>query len=228
MSLKDAEINKKELQEIKKNTKKQKKNKITIIAVTKTLSFKAIQSAYENNIFDIGENKIQETIQKFSKKRKLTGLKTHFIGHLQTNKVKKAVKFFDYIQSIDSLKLAQKINNEAKKIQKTQKGYLQINIGKDKNKHGFQTKEIQESCKQIQKMKNIQIKGIMTILPQDKTNKEIETLYIEMKAIQKKIKYKYFKNCINLSMGMSKDYKTAIKCGATEIRIGTKLFGKRK
>ena len=101
MSLKDAEINKKALQEIKKNTKKQKKNKITIIAVTKTLSFKAIQSAYKNNIFDIGENKIQETIQKFSKKRKLTGLKTHFIGHLQTNKVKKAVKFFDYIQSID-------------------------------------------------------------------------------------------------------------------------------
>ncbi len=225
MSLRDAAVNKKALQEIKKNIKKKK---IRIIAATKTLSFKAILSAHNNKILNIGESKIQETIQKFKNKTKPKGLTTHLIGHLQTNKTKKAVKFFDYIQSIDTLNLAQKINKEAEKMHKIQKGYLQINIGKDPHKHGFSLQEINSACKQIQQMKNIQIKGIMTILPQGKTETETKKLYLQTKEIQEEIRQTYFKKCINLSMGMSKDYRLAIESGATEIRIGTKLFGKRE
>ena len=230
MSLTETTINKKELKKIRQDIFKFSQNpkKVNIVAVTKTFSFSAIESAHKNKIYNIGENKIQELEKKTQEKQSLKNLKIHFIGKLQKNKIKKAVKLCDYIHSADSIKTIDRINQQAKKIEKKQKIYLQINTGKDEKKQGFLPKETEEACQTISKYKNISIEGIMTILPQKITEKKTNELYAQTKKIQKKIQRKYFKKCKKLSMGMSADYKAALVCGATEIRIGTKLYGPRK
>ena len=151
----------------------------------------------------------------------------HLIGHLQKNKVRKAVKIYDYIQTVDNLSLAKKINKIAEKENKTQKIFLQINIGNVENRHGFLTKEIEIAANTINLYKNISIEGVM-IIPPLTDNKNIYLNYFKKaKEIQIKIKTK-IKTCKNLSMGMTNDYVDAIKEGATHIRIGTALFGARK
>ena len=202
--------------------------KVKIIAVTKTLPYEAIKEAYQEKIYNIGENQVNEAIKKIENKKAFKKGRIHLIGHLQTNKVKKAVKLFDYIQSVDTIKVAKKINIEAKQIKKKQKIYLQINIGEDPKKYGFLKKNIIEACQIIVEMKNIEVKGIMTILPLN-TNKEKTTkLYKQTSKICKKIQKEHIQTCIETSMGMSGDYRQAICCGATNLRIGTKLYGKRK
>ena len=121
------------------------------MAVTKTHPFQAIESALENNIINIGENRIQEVEKKIKENFLPQKLKLHFIGHLQTNKAKKAVSIFDYIQTVDSIKLAQKINSSAKKINKKQKIFLQINIANQTEKPGFLTSKIISSAQEIDK-----------------------------------------------------------------------------
>jgi len=224
------ELNALQLEKILKNIKHKSlyPDQVQIIAVTKTLNYSAIISAYKNNIFNIGESKIQEIESKLKKIETLKNLKIHLIGHLQSNKTKKAVLLCDYIQSVDSIKIAKKINKEAKLINKTQKIYLQINIGKDEKKHGFSTQEIFEKCLQIKKMSNLKVVGIMTILPQAISQEKTKKLFLNTKKIKEEIQQKFFKTCKELSMGMSGDYKIALKAGATNIRIGTRLYGKRK
>ena len=220
--LKDAHINITSLRKII-----QKKNKKTqIIAVTKNKTIKAVDSALNNKIYIIGENKIQETIIKFKNYSKRNKIELHLIGHLQSNKTKKAVENYDVIETADSQKIINKINIEAKKKNKTQRIYLQINVGKDPKKHGFFEEEIKNTCLNIKKHQHIKIEGVMTILPQkiDKENKK--KLFLKTKTIQKTIQKNFFKDCVNISMGMSGDYELASKCGATHIRIGTFLYGK--
>ena len=154
-------------------------------------------------------------------------IELHLIGHLQRNKTKKAINIFDVIQTIDSMRLAEKINQEAKNINKTQRIYCQINIGQDLNKTGFSKNEAQDNIKQLLQLKNLHLEGIMTILPQQLTAKEIKSLYLETKTIRDRMNKKYNKN-LQLSMGMSDDYRLAIECGSNIVRIGTKLFGERK
>jgi len=150
----------------------------------------------------------------------------HLIGHLQKNKVRKAVKIYDYIQTVDSLNLAKKINKIAKEENKIQKIFLQINIGNVENRHGFLTKEIEIAANAINLYKNISIEGVMIIPPLTDNNKKYLNYFKKAKEIQNKIKTK-IKTCTNLSMGMTNDYVEAIKEGATHIRIGTALFGSR-
>ena len=151
----------------------------------------------------------------------------HLIGHLQKNKVKKAVKIYDYIQTVDSLALAKKINKTAKEENKVQKIFLQINIGNLKNRHGFLTGEIEIAANIVNLYKNISIEGIMIIPPLTDNKKKYLNYFKKAKEIQTKIKTK-IKTCTGLSMGMTNDYVDAIKEGATHIRIGTALFGGRK
>jgi pyridoxal phosphate enzyme (YggS family) len=225
-----AQVNAKALKKIRDNIqlKSPHPEKVRIIAITKTFSYKAIQEAYAQDILDIGENKIQELEKKINKQTKPRNLQIHFIGHLQTNKAKKAVMLCDYIQTIDSLKIAKAINKEAIKINKKQKAYIQINVGDDPNKHGFSTAEIFTACAAIKRMTNIKIKGIMTMLPQQINEKQIKKLYITTTEIANEIRRAHFKLCTETSMGMSKDYQIALACGATNIRIGTRLYGKRQ
>ena len=216
---------KKILEEIEKTKKKhQIKNKITLIAVTKNHTKEKIKEAIKAGLKIIGENKIQEAEKKFNG-IKLNAEK-HLIGHLQSNKVKKAIELFDVIQTADTIKIINKINRHAKAINKKQKIMLQVNIGKDEKQHGFLEGEIEKNHEEINKNKNIIVVGIMMIAPQNKTKKELREIFKKTKNIQEKIEKK-IRECKNVSMGMSGDYKEAIAEGATHIRIGTALFGKR-
>ena len=197
------------------------------MAVTKTLSYKAIDSAIKNKIYIIGENKIQETEKKIKNYKNRKSIKLHLIGHLQSNKTKKAVKLYDTIETVDTEKILNKINTEAEKIQKIQNVFLQINIGEDKNKHGFLEEEVYSLCKKKEKRKNISIKGLMTILPNKIKRKDQKKLYKRMQKLQKKIVKTTNKECKSLSMGMSQDYEIASENGSTQIRIGTFLYGER-
>ena len=221
-----AKINKKELNNIILEIKAQEK-KTKIIAVTKTLSIDAVNSAIENNIYTIGENRVDEVEKKYKGYVNRKKIELHLIGHLQSNKTKKAVNLFDVIQTADSEKIIKKIDACAANKNKKQKIFIQINIGKDKNKFGFSEDFYEKVLKKTQHLKNIEIKGVMTILPQNLNQKQRKALYSKIKKIQQKIQKKYYPSCLLTSMGMSSDYEDAVSEGSSYIRIGTKLYGKR-
>ena len=195
------------------------KDKIpNIIAVSKTFPMEQIKPLIESGHIHFGENRVQEAFSKWSGvKSKYKNIKLHLVGKLQTNKAKQAIELFDYIHSLDSIKLAKKISEEQKKIKKKPKLFIQINIGEEPQKSGIKKNEIVEfynSCKEL----NLDIIGTMC-LPPMKSN--IENYFFEMKSLNKKI------NLNELSIGMSNDYLLAIKHSATYLRIGTKIFGER-
>ena len=213
------------LKNIYKNIDRAKrKEPIKLLAVTKTISEEKVQEALKLGIKYFGENKVQEAEKKFSNKPE--NIELHLIGHLQKNKIKKALKIFDVIQTVDTLELAEKINHHAKSDNKIQRIYCQINIGEDPKKFGFNKLEALNEINKIKNLNNITVEGIMTILPLQLSIKENEELYKQTNNIYKKTKETCSK-CVELSMGMSGDYETAINCGATIVRIGTALFGKR-
>lgn len=224
-------INIPELEKIKKTIIKHspyKKALPKIIAVTKTHSIETVKAAINNNLTLIGENKVQEAEKKFLENKKIKeNIRLHLIGHLQSNKTKKAVKIFDVIQTVDSKKILKKINLQAEKINKKQEIYLQVNIGKDKQKRGFSVLELLSACSEIHQYQSVFLSGIMTILPFGKSKSENKKLYKKTKELQKKIQKDFAPLCKNTSMGMSGDYAEAVESGATHIRIGSALFGKR-
>ena len=181
-----AKINKKELDNIILEIKAQEK-KTKIIAVTKTLSIDAVNSAIENNIYTIGENRVDEVEKKYKGYVNRKKIELHLIGHLQSNKTKKAVNLFDVIQTADSEKIIKKIDACAENKNKKQKIFIQINIGKDKNKFGFSEDLYEKVLKKTQHLKNIEITGVMTILPQNLNQKQRKALYSKIKKIQQKI-----------------------------------------
>ncbi len=148
------------------------------------------------------------------------------IGHLQSNKIKKALHIFDVIQTVESLKQSEKINKHAAELKKEQRIFCQVNIGNDPNKSGFKKNEIFNYIKKINTLPHISIEGIMTILPFNLDEKKIQRYYNETRILRDVIE-KTINKELELSMGMSADYKIAIKCGASVIRVGTNLFGER-
>ena len=201
------------------------KKAVQILAVTKTHNSQTLKSAQTIGLNLFGENKVQEAETKINALNHKSEI--HLIGHLQSNKAKKAVQIFDVIQTIDSIKIANKINRYASEIKKKQRIYLQINIGNDINKTGFNKEEAINVSQTIDQLENIIIEGIMTILPNGLSNKGKKELYQATYKLKRKIQKK-ISTCNILSMGMSDDYKLAIECGSTMVRIGTKLFGERK
>ena len=227
--LNDVNINTESLKQINLNIQKYSNNpkKVKLIAVTKTFSHKSINSAIENDVNDIGENKIQEFILKnphINNKEKLT---THFIGKIQSNKVKKIVNNFDIIHSIDRIKILNKVNEAAASQNKKQKILLQVNISNAKTQSGFNKEETLKISSYATKLLNVELIGLMCIASNTKDEKIISENFKEIKKIQKQIQKTTNKKCTNLSMGMSGDYKEALKNGSTFIRIGTKLFKQR-
>ena len=224
--LKDVYINKSSLKQIQKDihVHSPHPNKVEIIAVTKKLSYKSIQSVEENNIYNIGENKIQETQKKLSKYKTHQNTKIHLIGHLQTNKASKAVQLYNTIHSVDTIKILKKINTTAYKQNKKQKIFLQIKLNKTTTQSGFSEKEIISVAKSSTQMSNIIVVGLMVIAPNTTDPTKITNCFSKTQKIQQYIYKKINHTCINLSMGMSQDYILALKQGATHLRIGTKLF----
>jgi pyridoxal phosphate enzyme (YggS family) len=204
---------------IKSNLEDLKINNLPkIIAVSKTFKLDKILPLVDHGHIDFGENKIQEAIEKWTDiKEKNSYIQLHMIGKLQTNKVKLALKLFDYIHSVDTEKLAKKIADEQEKINKKIKIFIQVNIGKENQKTGIDKDRVSDLviyCKKI----NLNVVGLMCIPPvdQDPTN-----YFKEIFLINKKF------NFSDLSMGMSSDYMQATQNGATYLRIGSSIFGKR-
>ena len=167
---------------------------------------------------DFGENKVQEAIDKWSDiKNRKNIIKLHLIGRLQTNKVKFALKIFDYIHSLDSEKLANKIANEQQKHKKKPKIFIQVNMGNEDQKSGIDKKNLNDFYKFCKNL-NLDIIGTMCIPPNDGNTKKY---FSEMSDINKELNFK------ELSMGMSGDYLEAIKYNATYVRVGSKIFGSR-
>ena len=199
---------------------------VRVVAVTKGFSHEAILSALSHNITNIGENRVQEFLnKKLNIKNKK--FEAHLIGHLQSNKIKKAVQIFNIIETVDSIEISEKINKHMQDLNKTQRIYIQINIGNDPKKFGFSTKNIFQKIEKIEKMKHLKIEGIMTILPYTQQASDSEKYFAQMRKISQNIIHKVSPTCLNLSMGMSRDYIYALKQGATHIRVGTLLYGTR-
>ena len=223
-------IKKEELSEVLKDIQKYSPypQKVNIVAVTKNFNYNSIISAQENSIPCIGENKVQEFLKKKKEiQNNKLDVETHLIGHLQSNKVNKAVGEFNVIQTVDSLKIAEKINRRAAQLETKQQIYIQVNVGSDPNKHGFLKENIYKNIEQISKKNNLKVKGLMTILPFDKDVEKSQKFFNQMKKIKETVEKDINAGCVFLSMGMSRDYKYALKEGSTHLRIGTKLYGQR-
>ena len=207
-----------------KNNIKNKLNDIkksdspNIIAVSKTFAMDKINPLIESGHFDFGENKVQEALDKWSDiKLKNNNIKLHLIGKLQTNKVKHAVKIFDYIHSVDNEKLAKKIADELNKNQRNIKIFLQVNIGQENQKSGVDVDNLENLFLYCKKM-NLEVIGLMCIPPVGVDSKEY---FNKMRDLSKKLMLK------DLSMGMSSDYLKAIEYSSTYLRIGSSIFGER-
>ena len=189
-----------------------------IIAVSKTFKINQISPLIDHGHIDFGENKVQEAVEKWTDVKKTNPeIQLHMIGKLQTNKVKFAVKLFDYIHSVDSEKLAKKIADEQNKINKNIKIFLQVNIGNENQKSGINKNELKQLvayCKEI----NLDLIGLMCIPP---ANIDPEVYFEEMKNLNKVLGF------LELSMGMSSDFLAAAKHQSTFIRVGSSIFGQR-
>lgn len=197
-----------------------------IIAVTKYFDETKIIEAYDEGLRDFGESKVLEAIEKIKKLPEAIrqNSKFHLIGHLQTNKVNKAIGNFDYIHSVDSLKLAQLISQEALKLGIKQKVLLQVNNANEEQKFGFTKDELFENFKYIKTLQGLNVVGLMNIAPLGKSKEELKELFDDIFDIRNKLEKSFNCELKEISMGMSGDYKEAIVAGATMIRIGRKLF----
>ena len=195
---------------------------ITLIAVTKNKPTEFINEAYNCGQRSFGENYIQEAIEKIINLHHLKEIQWHFIGHLQSNKVKLAAQYFDMIQSIDSKKLANKLNNACAGLNKKMPVLIEVNIGSEQNKSGIPKENLEELLDFINSLDNIKLMGLMCIPP---FNENPIPYFKEMKNIYNEYKTKY--KLTILSMGMSDDFKEAIENGANMVRVGRKIFGER-
>ena len=197
-----------------------------IIAVTKYFDENALYAAYDAGIRDFGESRVVEASKKITSlsDEVKNNSKFHFIGHLQTNKVKQAVKVFEYIHSLDSLKLAECISQNALEIGKVQKVLVQINNAGEEQKFGFSKQDVFNVFPDLQKLKGIQIVGVMNMAPFAATEQGLESLFGEIVQIRDSLREMYNCNLEEISMGMSRDYKIAAQQGSTMLRVGRKLF----
>ncbi len=202
---------------------------VRLMAVTKTVNVEYINHAIENCGVDlIGENKVQEYLSK-KDILSLDGVEKHLIGHLQTNKIKKILPEVDMIQSVDSLHLAQAISKEAVKSDVVSEILLEVNIGDEDSKTGFDKSAFFESLYEISVLPNIKVKGLMTIPPICENDTQLEKYFSKMNEYYNEIKEKDLLNFDFeiLSMGMSGDYKQAILHGSNLVRVGSAIFGAR-
>lgn len=199
---------------------------ITLLAATKTVDVDTINYAISKGIKYIGENKVQELLSKHGK---IVNVHNHFIGHLQTNKVKDIIDKVELIHSVDSLKLAKEISKQALKIGKTINVLIEVNIGGEESKWGLKPEEVEDAIYEISALDNIKVVGLMTIPPICEEREEVRKYFRKMYKLFIDIRHKNIDNSSMdiLSMGMSEDFDIAIEEGANLVRVGTALFGKR-
>jgi pyridoxal phosphate enzyme (YggS family) len=192
---------------------------LKIIAVSKTFPMTEIEPLLKYGHVHFGENKVQEAISKWMNvKNNFENVKLHMIGKIQSNKVKFLIPLFDYLHSLDNIKLAEKISKEQKKLKKRIKIFIQINIGNENQKNGIQPKELKNFHKICVNNLDLDIIGLMCLPPK---NKDVRPFFKKMKELNDHLDLK------ELSIGMSSDYLDAIEFGASFVRIGSKIFGNR-
>ena len=221
------ETEKRTIKEAVERIRKDIPDGVTLLAATKTVSAEKINYAHSLGINTIGENRVNELLEKYDDLDKDIDLQ--FIGHLQSNKVKYIIDKVSLIHSLDSEALAKEIDKQAKKHGLIMNVLVEINIGGEESKSGIRPEEAESFIKKAALYPNISIKGLMAIPPVCNTPKEAENYFLKIREIFLDIKAKKVDN-VNmdiLSMGMSADYKEAIKCGSTMVRIGSALFGAR-
>ena len=195
------------------------KKSVKLVAVTKTFPINHILPVINEGHTDFGENKVQEAIEKWTSiKKDFPNIKLHLLGKLQTNKVKFVLPLFDYIHSLDSVKLANKISEQQVKKNFKPKIFIQVNIGNESQKSGIDISELNTFYRKCVEEFKLNIVGLMSIPPFDKDPKPY---FVKMRELSENLKLK------DMSMGMSNDYLEAIKQGSTFIRIGSKIFGSR-
>ena len=200
---------------------------VTLISVSKTKPVSMLQEAYDAGSRDFGENKVQEIMDKYPQLP--SDIRWHMIGHLQRNKVKYIVDKVALIHSVDSLRLAETIENEAAKHNVTVPILIEVNVAQEESKFGLKTDEVLALVESVAKLPHINIKGLMTIAPYVEDPEENRGIFRQLKKLSVDIEAKNINN-VNmsvLSMGMTGDYQVAVQEGATMVRVGTGIFGER-
>jgi len=202
-------------------------HQVRLIAVTKFASLDQIREAYDAGIHDFGENKVQDALEKIEALQvELPHATWHFIGHLQSNKVNKVVGNFDWIHSVDSFDLAEKISSRAQALNIKQKILLQVNIAREEQKHGFTIENLIECFDELTRLPNCDVRGLMTIAPLSSLpgNMPPDMVFAGLRSLRDKISSDRSIDLLELSMGMSQDFKHALQSGATMLRVGSYLF----
>ena len=200
---------------------------VRLVAVSKYVSVDEIRAAYDAGIRDFGENKIQDMEEKKSQLQDLSDITWHLIGHLQTNKAKKALELFDWIHSVDSLALAQKINRLAGELSRQRQILLQVKILPDPNKFGWEIEQLMQDLPALNDCTNLNIRGLMVIAPLGLNETETLDFFQQARQLSAAIAQQNWSHISmqDLSMGMSGDYPLAVQAGATIVRLGQILFG---
>jgi len=205
---------------------------VSLVAVSKTVPAERILAAIDAGVGILGENRIQEAAEKIPRLEQISrerGVKWHMIGHLQSNKARRAVELFDCIESVDSLKLAARLDAIAGETGRVMPVLLEVNLGGEESKSGIDAGEALRVCEQIARMRNLSLLGLMTVPPFLEDLEEIRPFFRRLRALRDEAVAagavgRQFKE---LSMGMSHDFEVAIEEGATLVRIGTAIFGAR-
>jgi pyridoxal phosphate enzyme (YggS family) len=202
---------------------------VKLVAVSKTMAAETVREAIEAGVTILGENYVQEARDKF-KALVQHPVSWHFIGHLQSNKAKYAVRLFDLIHSVDSLKLARELDKQAAKLEKIQQILVQVNISGEDTKSGISADESPRLIEEISQLKNLAVKGLMTMPPYFYQPEKVQPFFAALRELRDQIKAQTLPGVSldELSMGMTGDFEVAIKEGATLVRIGTAIFGERQ
>ena len=202
---------------------------VRLVAVSKTIPAGTVKAAIEAGVAILGENYMQEAREKFNTLVQYP-VSWHFIGHLQSNKAKYAVRLFDLIHSVDSFKLALELDKQAKKVDKIQQILVQVNISAEDTKSGISADEAPGLISEISRLENLSIRGLMTMPPYFYQPEKVKPFFADLRELRDQIKAQALPNVSleELSMGMTGDFEVAIEEGATLVRIGTAIFGERK
>ncbi|HEY9896504.1 MAG TPA: YggS family pyridoxal phosphate-dependent enzyme [Candidatus Sericytochromatia bacterium] len=202
---------------------------VRLLAVTKQVSIESMRAAYDAGVRDFAENRVQEAEAKQAQLHDLTDITWHLIGHLQSNKAQKALECFQWIHSIDDLKLAQRLNRLAAPLPQKPQSLLQVKLLPDPTKYGWSAAELLHDLSILNQCEDLRIQGLMTILPYGLTSTEATTAFQQIQTLANTIRQQNLPHIQMqvLSMGMSNDYRFAVQAGATMVRLGRILFGDR-
>jgi len=214
-------------EKIKKAALKANRNpqEIKLVAVTKTATIEQIKEAISEGVKIIGENKVQEAKEKYQILS--ADIEWHLVGHLQTNKVKYAIEIFDFIHSVDSIKLAKEIDRRSLQFGMMTNVLVEVNVSGEETKYGIKPEEVEPFLKEISEFSRTRVRGLMTIAPIAEDKEEVRPYFRKLRELFEKIKSKNIKNVKMdyLSMGMTEDFEVAVEEGANMVRIGRGIFG---